>query len=81
MSTILKIKCYLGMLLGVSIPAKKHGKCPMCHKENTVREEHHEYVLDKKNGKIIKICKKCHNHFTWYFQYLKQYHNYKGRIR
>ena len=50
--------------MGVSIPAKKHGKCPMCHKENTVLTKHHEFLLDEKKGKIIKLCKKCHDHYN-----------------
>ena len=58
-----------------------HGWCPMCHKENALLEEHHEYLLDKKNGKIIMMCKDCHEHFGWYFHYLKEKHNYKGSIR
>ena len=67
--------------MGVSIPAKKHGKCPMCHAKNTVLTKHHEYLLDKKKGKIIDLCEKCHDYYNWYFGYLKKYHNYKGRIR
>ena len=58
-----------------------HGYCPICHKENALLEEHHEYLLDKKKCKIIMICKECHDHFTWYFQNLKKNHNYKGSIR
>ncbi len=58
-----------------------HGWCPACQTENTLLEEHHEYVLDKKNGKIIMMCKDCHEHFGWYFHYLKEKHNYKGSIR
>ena len=68
-------------IMGVSIPAKKHGKCPMCHAKNTVLTKHHEYLLDKKKGKIIGICDKCRKHYNQYFQYLQHYHNYKGRIR
>ena len=68
--------------MGVSIPAKKRGKCPMCRKDNTELTKHHEYLLDKEKGKIIPLCKKCHDHYNWYFTYLKAppYH-YKGRIR
>jgi len=63
--------------MGESIPAKRHGRCPMCRKENIVLTDHHEFLLDKKKGKKIKICEKCHKHFHWYFEYLKRYHNYK----
>ena len=75
--------CYLLFcdIMGVSIPAKKHGKCPMCHAKNTVLTKHHEYLLEKKKGKIIRICEKCRKHYNQYFQYLQHYHNYKGRIR
>jgi len=58
-----------------------HGWCPMCQTENTLLEEHHEYVLDKKNGKIIMMCNDCHKRFTQYFQYLKNNCNYEGSIR
>ena len=58
-----------------------YGWCPMCQTENTLLEEHHEYVLDKKNGKIIMMCNDCHKRFTQYFQYLKDQHNYEGSIR
>ena len=39
--------------MGESIPAKRHGKCRMCRKENTVLTKHHEYLLDRKKGKIF----------------------------
>ena len=67
--------------MGVSIPAKKRGKCPMCRKDNTELTKHHEYLLDKEKGKIIPLCKKCHEHYNWYFTYLKDEYHYKGRIR
>ena len=67
--------------MGVSIPAKRHGKCRMCQAENTVITKHHEYLLDKKNGVKIDLCDKCRRHYNQYFQYLRDEHNYKGRIR
>ena len=67
--------------MGVSIPAKKRGKCPMCRKDNTELTKHHEYLLDKEKGKIIPLCKKCHDHYNWYFRHLKKKYHYTGRIR
>ena len=67
--------------MGESIPAKRHGKCPMCKKENKVLTKHHEYLLDKKKGVIIQLCEKCHDHYNWYFRNLKKKYHYTGRIR
>ena len=67
--------------MGESIPAKRHGKCRMCCKENTVLTKHHEYLLDKKKGVIIQLCEKCHDHYNWYFRHLKKKYHYTGRIR
>ena len=67
--------------MGESIPDKRHGKCPMCKKENKVLTKHHEYLLDKKKGVIIQLCEKCHDHYNWYFRHLKKKYHYTGRIR
>jgi len=68
-------------VMGESIPAKRHGKCRMCNTENTVITKHNEYLLDRKNGVKIDLCDKCRRHYNTYFTYLKNNHNYKGRIR
>ena len=47
--------------MGESIPAKRHGKCRMCRKDNTVLTKHHEYLLDKKKGVKINLCENVIN--------------------
>ena len=54
-----------------------HGFCPMCANKNALLTVHHEYFLEKKEGKKIMMCKQCQKNFHRYFTWLEKHHNYK----